>query len=582
MRAATLGTSVTARADRFVLATEGWRRRRRARRELESLEFVATAWDPTTAAPASDAGATVVSVSELRVASAAHPSTINDAVARETAGHVVVIDAAAGAGQATAQRLAQRAQRCDAALATALIAHPLRRGLAATPFDARVRCAGLDLVIDDADRPVAVARDAGASVAALAPDAVSVDAAGWGCVVVERASFASLGGLRGDDLDAAFFDLSLRANAAGMRVVVDPAVVVVDRRPVLGRAALTTPIDPEGDAWRWLVRQHGAALHRLHPAGAGGAPGATLRVALTCAAPSRRAASRWGDWHLADALGRALERAGVRIHLATLDHVDDAVIRACDVHLVVRGLAPVEPSPGQRQVLWIISHPETVTDAELDRADLVLCASTPYAQVLRARTATPIEVLLQATDPSRFAPEAAGTPNRRGRDVVVVAKTRGVVRRSVLDAHAAGLRPTIYGSGWRGVVPREQIAAEHVPNADLASVYARAGVVLNDHWDSMRDHGFVSNRIFDVLACGTPVVSDPVAGLDAIFEGLVPTWESPEELGEIVRSLQADPRPALEAAGRARELVLAHHTFDHRASEILAALRTHGLIDPGS
>mgnify|MGYP003325756257 CR=1 FL=1 len=41
----------------------------------------------------------------------------------------------------------------------------------------------------------------------------------------------------------------------------------------------------------------------------------------------------------------------------------------------------------------------------------------------------------------------------------------------------------------------------------------------------MREWGFVSNRIFDVLACGTPVISDPVPGLHELFGDAVVTVE---------------------------------------------------------
>ena len=45
--------------------------------------------------------------------------------------------------------------------------------------------------------------------------------------------------------------------------------------------------------------------------------------------------------------------------------------------------------------------------------------------------------------------------------------------------------------------------------------------MLNDHWDTMRAWGFVSNRIFDVLACGTPVISDHLPEIEELFDGAV-------------------------------------------------------------
>ena len=117
--------------------------------------------------------------------------------------------------------------------------------------------------------------------------------------------------------------------------------------------------------------------------------------------------------------------------------------------------------------------------------------------------------------------------------------------------------------------------ADHVDNEVLPTVYSSAGVVLNDHWRTMRAWGFVSNRLFDVLACGTPVISDPVDGIDELFDGAVLEYRTPDELRALVDEVLADPEAARQRAERGREIVLASHTFDHRAGQLLEALRAH-------
>ena len=129
---------------------------------------------------------------------------------------------------------------------------------------------------------------------------------------------------------------------------------------------------------------------------------------------------------------------------------------------------------------------------------------------------------MQATDPARFRPVPSEPTYRH--DVTVVAKSRDEYRTAVADAIASGLRPTIYGSGWEQFVDPALIVRDYVDNEDLARVYSSAGVVLNDHWDSMRDWGFVSNRIFDALACGAPVISDDMPEVAELFDGAVPTF----------------------------------------------------------
>ena len=462
-----------------------------------------------------------------------------------------------------------------AVAAVPLAVHPRRPLRRATPHDGLVRAAGVGLRLDDEGAPLAVALGAGSRPRPDGPvtDVHAGTAAG---LVVDRTAYQAAGGLSStDDLDAAVAELCAHLLARRGRVVVAPAALVVDDRPVRTRRDLRFAVDPAGPGWAAAVRRSGAVLRRA----ADPRPRPPLRVAVTTAALSARMAPRWGDWHVAQALADSLRRLGVEVRLQTADRSEALAGRACDVHLVLRGLRQVRRTPGQRHVLWIISHPETVGDDELAEADLVLVASPRFAEHLRSRTDTPVEVLLQATDHRRFAPQPIDPAH--GHDLTIVAKTRDVLRPAVADALAAGLRPHIYGGGWRGLVDEDLIVADHVDNAGLPAVYSSAGVVLNDHWGTMRAWGFVSNRLFDVLACGTPVISDPVEGLDGLFQGAVPVYRSPTELRALVDEVLADPAAARRRAARGRAVVVADHTFDRRAHQLLDALAEQGLVpDP--
>jgi hypothetical protein len=305
-------------------------------------------------------------------------------------------------------------------------------------------------------------------------------------------------------------------------------------------------------------------------------PAGALRIACTVAAPSAKVAPRWGDWHLARGLARSLRKLGHVVQVETLDHADDLSVRSCDVHLVLRGLHPVRRTAGQAHVLWVISHPEIVTTRECDDADLVLVASARFADELRTRTQTPVEVMLQATDADRFRPRPPDP--RHAHDVAVVAKSRDVFRPAVAAAVAAGLRPAIYGSGWERFVDPALVVSEYVPNDELPVVYSSVGVLLNDQWDTMREWGFVSNRVFDALACETPVISEELPELSAIFADTVLTFRDADDLREQAEAALADRDAARARAARGRALVEAQHTFDHRAAQLVEALRRHHLV----
>lgn len=457
--------------------------------------------------------------------------------------------------------------------ATPSFVHPVRPRRAATPHDGLVRQDGLALRATADDVPVVRALRAG-SRADLRGHMTEVAAGSAGCFLVDRRAYEAVGGLAPlPDLDAAVIDLAHRLRRAGGRVVHVPAAVLLDHRPVPNRRALSEPIAEEGPGWRAVVERQGPSLLRA------ARPGLDhLRFALSVAAPSAKVADRWGDWHLARGLSSELERLGHSVRLQTADLADSLAGRSCDVHVVLRGLFPVRRTPGQRHVLWVISHPEDVDDTDCDEADLVLVASSRFAAMLRERTSTPVEVLLQATDHRRFRPRPPDPAHVH--PVTVVAKTRDQLRPMVADAIAVGLRPAIYGGGWRQLVDPSLIAADHVANEDLPAVYASAGVVLNDHWETMRVAGFVSNRVFDVLACGTPIISDHLPDLKDLFGDCVPTAADAAELSRLVAADLDDPRGARDRAARGRTIVLEAHTFAHRASELIALLAKHGLENP--
>jgi glycosyltransferase involved in cell wall biosynthesis len=474
--------------------------------------------------------------------------------------------------------LARLAAAVDGETVTAAVptaVHPLRGATRATPHDGRVRAVGL--VIDVADEaPILRAPDAGAAPTAPPDAATPIEGASAACVLVDRRALDAAGGVpETADPDIACYELTRRLRAQGGNVVAVPGAVVVDERPVRTRRALDEPVPTDTMAWRGYVDANGPALLRA----ASPLPAGTLRVAFTVAAPSEKVAARWGDWHLAQAFARSLEKLGHVVRVQTFDHSDDLAVRAADVHVVVRGLRSVRRSPGQAHVLWVISHPEHVSERECDDADLVLVASARFADELRTRTRTPVEVMLQATDVGRFNPRVVDPEHAH--DVAVVAKSRDVFRPAVEAAIAGGLRPAIYGSGWEQFVDKELLVRDYVANDELPVVYSSVRVLLTDHWETMNAWGFVSNRLFDALACETPVISEDLPEVDELFEGTVLTFRNATDLRALVDATLADPAAARARAARGRAIVVARHTFDHRAEQLVDALRRHELAPPG-
>lgn len=275
-----------------------------------------------------------------------------------------------------------------------------------------------------------------------------------------------------------------------------------------------------------------------------------------------RSAGLGGDVLLARSLAAALEARGQRtaVRLA-----GEAGVSA-SVELTLRGRAVGEPEPGGLNLLWLISHPDEVDDAELERYDRVLVASRRHAALLAGRLDVPVEHLPQFTDPAVFHPEPDPS---RAHELLFVGNWRGEFRRIVWDAIETGHPPALYGRGWDLLAP-EHTVAEHVPHEELHRLYSSCDILLCDHWDDMRRHGIVSNRVFDALACGAFVLADDNPGLAAELPGAVETYSTPAELGAKLDRYLADPEARRRMAARGRELALAEHTAGRRAERLLA------------
>ena len=117
---------------------------------------------------------------------------------------------------------------------------------------------------------------------------------------------------------------------------------------------------------------------------------------------------------------------------------------------------------------------------------------------------------------------------------------------------------------------------EHLPPATHRRFYASQRFTLNITRTDMVRLGYSpSVRLFEAAACGTPIISDAWDGLDSLF---VPGEEiviarSSEDAIRALRDMPERQRAAMGEAARRR--VLAAHTGDHRAAELVAMARAH-------
>jgi GT2 family glycosyltransferase/spore maturation protein CgeB len=291
------------------------------------------------------------------------------------------------------------------------------------------------------------------------------------------------------------------------------------------------------------------------------------RFAIKIGAPSQKVQNEWGDYHFAIGIKRALEMAGHTVRVDCLDAWNCPAATGDDVVIVLRGLSIYAPKSHQINLMWNISHPDRISPAEYNSYDHVFVASDLLAWDLQRMLKVPVSALLQCTDPELFNLNVQVLQNAS--QVLFVGNSRNEFRPIVADAFNSGLPLEVYGSRWESFLPSATIKGQYVPNNTLASHYRSAGVLLNDHWADMRQSGFISNRLFDAVACGARIVSDEVPGMQTLFRGVVRTYQCAEDLPRAVQSFAAETAEEVEARRNMAQVVASEHSFTQRVHTIL-------------
>lgn len=112
----------------------------------------------------------------------------------------------------------------------------------------------------------------------------------------------------------------------------------------------------------------------------------------------------------------------------------------------------------------------------------------------------------------------------------------------------------------------------HLPPAEHPAFFSSSRMTLNITRKAMADYGYCpSGRLFEAAACGCPLMSDAWEGLEAFFE---PGREIAvvRETSEAVAALEMSDEELTRMARAARERVLAEHTAEKRAQEMVGLL----------
>lgn len=300
------------------------------------------------------------------------------------------------------------------------------------------------------------------------------------------------------------------------------------------------------------------------------------KIAILAPVPKWEERNAWGDFHFAEAMKKCFEQAGYNVEIRLLpqwnDDFDGKFV------IVLRGLSVYKPQKQHVNIMWNISHPDKVTIDEYNLYDCVYISSEKWAAEIGTKASTLVKPLLQCTDSDVFGKEQ-NSAEKKKYELLFVGNSRKVMRKIIEDVIPSEYELSVYGSNWEGLIDKKYIKGQSIPNSELWREYADSCILLNDHWDDMREKGFVSNRLFDGLAAGAFIISDEMEEIDQLFEGAVVTYKEKKDLKKRIRQYMNDPGKRRELSERGRKLVLEKHTFKNRMDTVREFMEEHKKIN---
>ena len=288
------------------------------------------------------------------------------------------------------------------------------------------------------------------------------------------------------------------------------------------------------------------------------------------AMPDDESKKYWGDQHFAVGMKKEFEKLGYKANVLPRDCWYDQS-RAGYV-IVLRGKNPYYRPMGdnRKYIMWNISHPDDVTIDEYNSYDYVFFASQKMHDELASKLHVPSGVAQQCVDDSAMVYEEG---HDKQYELLFVGNSRHVFRPILKDLIPTEHKLTVYGRHWEKFPVQDYVVSDYMDNSKVGQAYHDAKILLNDHWDDMRENGIISNRIFDALAVGAFIISDDIPEIHELFGDNVVTYHGREDLKEKIDYYlkHEEERDAKAKAGQ--KIALNGHTFRDRVAVMVKVIR---------
>ena len=274
---------------------------------------------------------------------------------------------------------------------------------------------------------------------------------------------------------------------------------------------------------------------------------------------------------------RALGRWGERMLRWQADRFSADLV-LCTRHAIEAGEAPLQAMlRGRRSAFWYFDALSPLPAPVLRLARLTQQSFASYGfqvEALRAAGIADVRFLPQGFDPQSDAPVQTA-PQRYHCDLSFVGSGQYPRRHEILRSFAAAGELQIRGPFWDGAPHGLPVTGGVVRGGEFAQAVRGAKLSLGIHaLDDQRQehHGGTSNRLWRVLGAGGCFLGEYTDNIEEFARhGEHALWYRDSDQGvEIARTALADPEMRARIAAAGRQHALAHHTYAHRLTRLLA------------
>lgn len=284
----------------------------------------------------------------------------------------------------------------------------------------------------------------------------------------------------------------------------------------------------------------------------------------------------------------------------TLSQVDACLVHEWNPTDLIRAIGEVASKLGVVSLFHDTHHraltePARIRQLGLDRYSAVLAYGPAIAEIYRSAVSGPeVIVFHEGADVELFRPLSRD----KCCDVVFVGNWGDEDRSHTTWKYliepgraASGLSFAVYGVRYpqevRDALQRCGISWRGwLPNYLAPEAYASSKITLHiprkEYVEALR--GTPTIRVFEALACGTPMVSAEWTDDSGLFEegSDYVAVHSPAQMVEALHWLAADPDARQRIGSHGRATVLSRHTCQHRAEELAQVIERHRGVPAGS